>query len=526
MNTQQLAQYGRHGDDTLVHMGRDELAGLDALARAQGGAITINPHTGLPEAFSLKKVFKSIAPMIAGGLLSLIPGVGPFMAAGMVGGATGLASGSLKKGLMAGLGAYGGAGIANSLSTAGAAANASGATTAGTAGTAAEQTAKYGTQLADIPNVGGTLNVPTSTANIGAGVRTLSSPLEGIKGLANAASYNVGETAGSNQLMKYGAAAAAPMLAGSGTSSGPDAPPQQDATYYPYDFSWNQTAGDTMGGAQTYVRPEFTAREPYTQTAAAGGTIYGNSGIGALAGGGATDMAVDPYDGTPSYKSGGTTAVKPTTTIPKYNYDPQTRQFSAASSAPAPMTTTRVPTPGYGDVNPETGMSGASSDVYEYLMGRRPVSAPRSPVQIINTPAPVPPPTPATAATPATAQPSATPNIPFQVAGMPSQDVIQALLAQYGYTGQGYAGGGRLVKGAGDGVSDSIPAVIHSAHGDQPAKLAADEFVIPAPAVAAIGNGSSDAGAKRLYAMLDRIEQRARSAERGKDSGAWRELPA
>jgi hypothetical protein len=66
-----------------------------------------------------------------------------------------------------------------------------------------------------------------------------------------------------------------------------------------------------------------------------------------------------------------------------------------------------------------------------------------------------------------------------------------------------YSDGGRLLKGPGDGVSDDIPATIA---GKQPARLADGEFVIPARIVSEIGNGSTDAGAKRLYAMMDRIQ--------------------
>jgi len=68
----------------------------------------------------------------------------------------------------------------------------------------------------------------------------------------------------------------------------------------------------------------------------------------------------------------------------------------------------------------------------------------------------------------------------------------------------GYSDGGRLLKGPGDGVSDDIPATIA---GKQPARLADGEFVIPARIVSEIGNGSTDAGAKRLYAMMDRIQE-------------------
>jgi hypothetical protein len=68
----------------------------------------------------------------------------------------------------------------------------------------------------------------------------------------------------------------------------------------------------------------------------------------------------------------------------------------------------------------------------------------------------------------------------------------------------GYSDGGRLLKGPGDGVSDSIPATIG---GKQPARLADGEFVIPARIVSEIGNGSTEAGAKKLYAMMDRVQK-------------------
>jgi len=81
-----------------------------------------------------------------------------------------------------------------------------------------------------------------------------------------------------------------------------------------------------------------------------------------------------------------------------------------------------------------------------------------------------------------------------------------------GYNLGGYSDGGRLLKGPGDGVSDSIPASI----GDkQPARLADGEFVVPARIVSELGNGSTDAGARKLYAMMDRV-QKARGKTTGK----------
>ena len=76
----------------------------------------------------------------------------------------------------------------------------------------------------------------------------------------------------------------------------------------------------------------------------------------------------------------------------------------------------------------------------------------------------------------------------------------------------GYSDGGRLLRGPGDGVSDSIPATIG---GKRPARLADGEFVVPARIVSELGNGSTEAGARKLYAMMDRI-QKARRGTVGK----------
>jgi hypothetical protein len=91
----------------------------------------------------------------------------------------------------------------------------------------------------------------------------------------------------------------------------------------------------------------------------------------------------------------------------------------------------------------------------------------------------------------------------------------------------GYSDGGRLLRGPGDGVSDDIPAMIGE---KQPARLADGEFVVPARIVSELGNGSTEAGARKLYAMMDRV-QSARKKTVGKDrvahnSRADKYLPA
>jgi hypothetical protein len=92
----------------------------------------------------------------------------------------------------------------------------------------------------------------------------------------------------------------------------------------------------------------------------------------------------------------------------------------------------------------------------------------------------------------------------------------------------GYSDGGRLLKGPGDGVSDSIPATIGK--NKQPARLADGEFVVPARIVSELGNGSTEAGARKLYAMMDRIQKnRSKTVGKGKvaaNSRSDKHLPA
>jgi hypothetical protein len=96
----------------------------------------------------------------------------------------------------------------------------------------------------------------------------------------------------------------------------------------------------------------------------------------------------------------------------------------------------------------------------------------------------------------------------------------------FGFAGGGmaqmpeYRAGGKLLRGAGDGMSDDIPAVIRG-KGVQRAALADGEFVIPADVVSHLGNGSTEAGAKKLYKMMAQI----RRARTGKSKQAPRVNP-
>jgi hypothetical protein len=111
---EQLQSQGRGEDTMLVHMTPGEVNSLQGLAMAHGGSLTINPQTGLPEAGFLKKLL----PTLLGIGLNFIPGIGPLAAAGLVAAGSVAKTGSLKKGLMAGLQAFGGASLAGGLAPA------------------------------------------------------------------------------------------------------------------------------------------------------------------------------------------------------------------------------------------------------------------------------------------------------------------------------------------------------------------------------------------------------------------------
>ena len=113
---------GRNGDSMLVHMTPGEVSALQRMAEANGGSLSINPETGQPEAFFLAALLPALAgaamPAIAAstGIAAL---ANPLTASLLVGGLTGAVTGDMRQGLMAGLGAYGGFGLGESLMGAG-----------------------------------------------------------------------------------------------------------------------------------------------------------------------------------------------------------------------------------------------------------------------------------------------------------------------------------------------------------------------------------------------------------------------
>jgi hypothetical protein len=235
-----------------------------------------------------------------------------------------------------------------------------------------------------------------------------------------------------------------------------------------------------------------------------------------------------------AYATAGSGAAAPSgTTSSGSPYQPLTGpEFSIAGSLP------------YQDINKQLGLTGLysqmSAKMPELQQGlsfdqsqAKPLASPFSNVtpglvtlQSAATPQPYVPPTPVIPG-PQVYSPALTPEEQALLSKYQEQNKGLAGGGMTSYNLGGYSDGGRLLKGPGDGVSDSIPASI----GDrQPARLADGEFVIPARIVSEIGNGSTDAGARKLYAMMERVQRaRKKTVGRGRvavKSGADNMLPA
>jgi hypothetical protein len=469
-HAQHLQSYGRGEDTVLIHMTPREVSGLQELAMAHGGSLTINPHTGLPEAGFLS----SILPMVLGGLLSFIPGVGPLAAAGIMAAGTTAVTGDLKQGLLAGLGAFGGASLAPGL------AGAVGLGAAGSAGGAAAGAA------------GAASGLGTSAAT-GTGAGLLAG--------GNAAAATAGQTA----LMAGQQAIAAPLTLGSGALSGIGGGALSGAAN-------SLTAAAGASGAASAAAPILSsaaapaasglasiAPTAALQTQPGFLTQFANNaaqaakplGIPRAAAVGLAGMGVaNPF--LQNYPSGMPTGDDGKH---KWNYEgpyqamPRATNFKGPQAAGAPMDTSEHtyfdntnPYPGF--VAPSSGNSTYMQDLIDshkgyaeggvvlkdggFVVDARTVSE----------------------------------------LGNGSSGAGQELLAKYG---------GQAIKGGGDGVSDSVPASIG---GKQPARVARDEVKFDPKAVARIGKGDSKRGAQKLYAMMAKAHSDRKNAGRGEDTKA------
>lgn len=396
----QLAAQGRGGDSMLVHMRPDEVSAMQQMAQRAGKSMTVNPQTGLPEAFSLKSLFnintytdpiqkgmqsaglgglyntasnvaqkvgenaQYIIPFIPGAALSSV-GLGALsspLARGLLGGAIGTFAGgrpNLKRGLMTGLTSYGLSSAYQGLQQAGGGA---------------------GDVYKKIPE--GLPTPPGAPAE--QSLQTIATPQTRTE--FEAATQGVKNLASSDKATR-----------------------DMAATAFGKEFGMGKTYATAMGISGVKMLDES---EKQNEAARAAGRI-------------------------------------------------SEEQYQAVKSRIAE--------------NRRRAEQAVRSSPYQYAMGGA---------------------------------------IPLSMKSTPDTET----------NAYGMKRGGRYIDGHGDGMSDSVPAVID---GKQPARLADGEFVIPADVVSHIGNGSTKAGARQLYAMMDRIRKaRTGTKKQGREINPAKYLPA
>ena len=456
---QKLAKKGRGPDKALVHMSPRELQGLQALAKAKGGSLTINPSTGLPEAGFLEDILPVVAAaaatyftagaaapaLVSAGLGTTSAGILAGAGAGaLIGGASssiqggdfgqGALMGGLGGALAGGMGAFP-TGTESAAGTGLTAASTGGAPGLSAAAPAAPTAANAPLQATN--QMFGSLKVAPTT---GMAIDPLASNVPasyGITANTPVTSTTMAARDTANAILNPAAAQAPATQAA--TQAGGDGIGAWWAKQSPLEKAGYSTAGALglaalnapMGGAEVpdtsytsslqRISPNFQAQEPVRPNPyyRARYPVYAGGGIVALAdGGGPVERMSLTNMGQGMYPQG---------MISKTD-------FATASQMPNSM-----------------------KAVSDYDVNVNPMF------------------------------------------GTP-QSMARGGIADLG----GYSDGGRMLKGPGDGMSDSIPGIIGN---KQPARLADGEFVVPADVVSHLGNGSTDAGAKKLYAMMDKVRQ-------------------
>ena len=455
---QHLASKGRDGDSTLVHMSPGEVKGLQALAMAHGGSLSINPDTGLVEASFLKRIL----PMVAGAALTGLSGglINPFTASMIVGGFEGVRTGDLGKGLMAGLGAYGGAGLTSGLTSAGTQAAGKAATDA----TIAANPQLTGGEIAREMGTAG-FNAPTFTAGTDPSTMTGFNKMSAGFSAGPKAIYSAAPTGTFPALATTAASAMTPEM------PAPPGTPEEDERYKGSPYRYN-LASNFAGSSPTRPNPYYTPTG--LGYAAQGGST---TDIMMAAGGSYED---EPMGDDVGMASGGIAGYTAGGKLNKKTMTP--REVKIRSGI-------------FEDRNPNTANLGAAEAAEYYTK----TAAKRSKVPYAKMPK-------------------------TNMESLGDIEVGPVKRAAMGGSIGGYSDGGRMLKGPGDGMSDSIPGIIGKR---QPARLADGEFVVPADVVSHLGNGSTDAGAKRLYAMMDKVRKaRTGNKKQGKKIKPEKYMPA
>ena len=525
---QHLASKGRGPDTELVHMTKGEIKGLRQLAMAQGGDLSINPYTGLVEAGFLSKILPMVAmaaatyftagaatPMFASalsgtalagssGLLAgaasgaLIGGIGAGLQGGDIG--KGALFGGIGGGITGGLGGYESA--PNLLSSVGDTSNA---------------VVQSGAQASNLAaNTGSTLEAANQAisqggagAGAGAGGFTPTDPFLGSvppgQGPVFNPAFNEASTFAPGSLPGGTNPEAAKIIGSSGNTIGGGPAPSyysklgtgtmdtaQKAAILSAPGYLTQAYGMTPEQQETLptgkykstlsrISPDFQAQEP-TQPNPYYSEAY-------------TDYTKKPY----GYAVGGSVDDEPGMDSAR-GIDPGNLQkglfgmgyagggaiaFSNRGVVqPLPKSAPGFDPGIYTDTDPNTARLGAYNAALYRINRARAKAGIKEPMSIKK--------------------------------ATELGDVEEAAKGgiMQGHSNLGsYSDGGRMLKGPGDGMSDSIPGVIGK---KQPARLADGEFVVPADVVSHLGNGSTDAGARKLYSMMDKI----RKARTGKKKQA------
>jgi len=541
-NAKYLASKGRNGDTMLVHMSPQEVSGLQALARNNGTTMTINPHTGLPEAFSLGRLL----PMIAGFALGPA-GLGmSAMQAGLTAGALGTAAtGSLREGIGIGLGAAGGAGLAGSMSSlaaptaaatpaAGSVIGGSGMAGAGSGITVPATALNTSATSPALFNAGPISNVGLNTKAMTIPQAMKLPPLEGTtSALTTTGPINYGfvpNATGSTGLASLPSSVNTANTAfGSGTPSLANVPSfSTGATQAADAASVGSGYSGTLSPPKDIVSlkgPTMTDR--FNRVVAGGEKAFGSmDAAGEFLGSNKMNLAMAS---APMFLTEPEPLPEEESYIRPYSLDVENLSDRPASPSGREDERLRY------KYTAGTPYRAAQGGIIAFAEGGNMTDG-----QEMNT-------------NPAMMQRANEMQVaPF--AGIMDQSRMGGGIQGYaegGETGrrdvrkkinrmddpytfaayqsgrglydaalQNFAAGGlsnvpRFLSGGGDGMSDSIPASINDR---QPARLADGEFVIPADVVSHLGNGSSKAGAKQLYAMMDRV--------RAKRTGKKKQAPA
>ena len=503
-----VQEKGRGNDSELVHMTPGEVQGLQALAKAHGGSLTVNPETGLVEAGFLEQVL-------------------PIAAAAA---ATYFTAGAAAPALEAALAGTGAAGMGGLFAGAGAGALVGGTSAAIQGGDVTRSATMGGLGGAIAGGMGAYDNVgsifssgaPVPTTAEGVAPAVSAEPGYGTATRANMTpqqyedirAFTGQAPATPTQLSQVGAAQNAPMVNPNSSYAGYGTVGKAAVLSAPgigAAFGVNPQGNGIPNTNQNFglatLAPNFQGYVPAQPNPyyKANYTGYASGGIVALAPGGGP---VEQMANNNSVMGGAN------------NMYPQSQQEHTQFATPSQMpTSAEVVDAGY---DPSTNAyTGQMNFVAGGEVAKKKKQADLTPESNL---AKMDPFTASVAGLNNLRHQSYLPNV------NPSQSAMNTLggiptAASGGLASLGsYSDGGRLLKGPGDGMSDNIPAQIGK---HQPARLADGEFVVPADVVSHLGNGSTDAGAKRLYSMMDKIRQaRTGKKAQGKQINPNKYLPA